>query len=188
MYAPRVGGRTPRNFSPCGTTLDRGAPQLFSCPDRYFTYFEGVDTPIVEGLVIPFAVSGRALGTIWVVSHDEHRRFDAEDGRIMTALADFTAAALQTLSSGEAAAKTEEKLRQINEFVVKGLDHAPKHLRFVTWTLKYSRCHWLQVLGLEEDYARAELEARVSDDSVDVEEPKNITRFALLPPAGVPRP
>ena len=26
--------------------------------------------------------------------------------------------------------------------------------------LKYSRCHWLQVLGLEEHYARAELEAR----------------------------
>jgi hypothetical protein len=53
VYDPRVGGRTPRNFSPCGTTLDRGAPQLFSCPARYFTYFEGVDSPIAEGLVIP---------------------------------------------------------------------------------------------------------------------------------------
>jgi pimeloyl-ACP methyl ester carboxylesterase len=76
----------------------------------------------------------------------------------------------------------KEQLRQINEYVVKGLDHAPKHLRFVTWTLKYSRCHWLQVLGLEEHYARAELEARVSDEGVEVEEPKNVTRFALLPP------
>jgi PAS domain S-box-containing protein len=114
-FAPRVGGRTPRNFSPCGTTLDRGAPQLFSCPARYFTYFEGVDSPIVEGLVIPFAVSGHALGTIWVLSHDEHRRFDAEDVRIMTALADFTAAGLQTLSSRDAATKTHDELRQINE-------------------------------------------------------------------------
>src|SRR5580704_15976166 len=96
VYAPRVGSRTPRNFSPCGTTLDRGAPQLFSCPARYFTYFEGMDSPIAEGLVIPFALSGHALGTIWVVSHDEHRRFDVEDARIMTALAEFTAAALQT--------------------------------------------------------------------------------------------
>jgi pimeloyl-ACP methyl ester carboxylesterase len=76
----------------------------------------------------------------------------------------------------------KEQLRQINEYVVKGLDHSPKHLRFVTWTLKYSRCHWLQVLGLAEHYARAELEARANEDGVDVEEPKNITRFALLPP------
>ena len=52
------------------------------------------------------------------------------------------------------------------------------------WPRKvYNRCHWLQVLGLGEHYARAELEARVAaDGSVDVAEPKNITRFAVLPP------
>jgi PAS domain S-box-containing protein len=115
VYARRVGGRTPRNFSPCGTTLDHGAPQLFSCPARYFTYFEGVDSPIAEGLVIPFGWSGRALGTIWVVTHDEHRRFDAEDVRIMTVLAEFTAAALQTLSSRDAAMKAQDELRQANK-------------------------------------------------------------------------
>src|SRR5262249_42860230 len=44
-----------------------------------------------------------------------------------------------------------------------------------------------QVLGLEEHYSRAELEAEVSDDgTVVVKEPKNVTRFAVLPslPAG----
>jgi hypothetical protein len=76
----------------------------------------------------------------------------------------------------------KEQMRQINEYAVKGLDRAPQHLRFVTWTLKYSRCHWLQVLGLGEHYARAELEARVTEDGVEVEEPRNVTRFALLPP------
>src|SRR5260370_16593747 len=105
VYAHRVNGRTPRNFSPCGTTLDRGSPQLFSFPARYFTYFEGVDSPIVEGLVIPFGINGHALGTIWVVTHNAHHRFDAEDVRIMTALAEFTAPALQTLSSQDAPAK-----------------------------------------------------------------------------------
>ncbi len=115
MYAPRVGGRTPRNFSPCGTTLDRGAPQLFSVPARYFTYFEREDSPIAEGLVIPFALNGHALGTIWVVTHDESRRFDAEDVRIMTDLAEFTAAALQTLSSRDAATKAQDDLRQTNK-------------------------------------------------------------------------
>jgi dienelactone hydrolase len=77
----------------------------------------------------------------------------------------------------------KEELRQIGEYAAKGLDHVPKKIRFVTWTLKYSRCHWLQILGLEEHYARAEIEAEVSDDgTVDVKEPRNITRFAVLPP------
>jgi pimeloyl-ACP methyl ester carboxylesterase len=77
----------------------------------------------------------------------------------------------------------KEQMRRINEYAVKGLDHAPKHVRFVTWTLKYSRCHWLQVLGLEEHYRRAELEADVAaDGTVEVKEPTNVTRFAVLPP------
>jgi hypothetical protein len=37
---------------------------------------------------------GEALGTIWIVSHDEDRRFDAEDVRVMESLASCTAAAL----------------------------------------------------------------------------------------------
>jgi poly(3-hydroxybutyrate) depolymerase len=77
----------------------------------------------------------------------------------------------------------KEQMRRIGAYAEKGLDHAPKHLRFVTWTLKYSRCHWLQVLGLQEHYVRAELEARVAGDgAVDVVEPKNVTRFAILRP------
>jgi len=77
----------------------------------------------------------------------------------------------------------KEQMHRIGEYAVKGQDHAPRHLRFVTWTLKYDRCHWLQVLGLSEHYARAELEAQVTDDdTVDIKEAKNITRFAILPP------
>jgi pimeloyl-ACP methyl ester carboxylesterase len=76
----------------------------------------------------------------------------------------------------------QEQLRQIARHAARGLDHAPRHLRFVTWSLKYSRCHWLRVLGLEEHYRRSELEARIlPDGSVRVEQPKNITRFELLP-------
>jgi hypothetical protein len=77
----------------------------------------------------------------------------------------------------------KEQMKRIAEHASKGVDRAPKHVRFVTWTLKYSRCHWLQVLGLGEHYARAELEAEVgADGAVNVKEPKNVTRFALLPP------
>src|SRR5262249_40123068 len=77
-----------------------------------------------------------------------------------------------------------EQMRRIGEYVAKGLDHAPKQIRFVTWTLKYSRCHWLQVLALDEHYARAELEAAVADDgSITVKEPRNVTRFAVSYPS-----
>jgi hypothetical protein len=77
----------------------------------------------------------------------------------------------------------KEQMRRIGRYAAQGLDHAPRHLRFVTWTLKYNRCHWLEVLALQEHYARAELEARVAGDgTVEVQEPKNITCFAVLPP------
>jgi len=73
----------------------------------------------------------------------------------------------------------KEQMKRIGEFAAKGLDHAPKHIRFVTWTLKYNRCHWLEILGLEEHYRRAELEATLGDGGIEVKEPKNITRFAI---------
>jgi dienelactone hydrolase len=77
----------------------------------------------------------------------------------------------------------KEQMRQIGEYATKGIDHSPRHLRFVTWSLKYNRCHWLQVLGLGEHYARAEVDVTVADDgSIDVKEAKNVTLFAIRPP------
>jgi pimeloyl-ACP methyl ester carboxylesterase len=77
----------------------------------------------------------------------------------------------------------QEQMRQIADHARKGIDPAPKHLRFVTWSLKYSRCHWLRVLALEEHYARAEVEADVAEDgSIEVKEPRNVRAFAIRPP------
>ena len=97
-YESFRGGTSPRHFSPCGTTLDRGAPQLFNRPARHFTYFESAQPAIVEGLVLPFS-AGDTIGTIWIVSHDEERHFDSEDVRVMTDLADYCRAASDILSS-----------------------------------------------------------------------------------------
>jgi len=96
-----LGGTTPRNFSPCGVTLDENAPQLFEYPGRRFQYFNGLDFTIVEALVIPVFLGNQTPGTIWIVSHDEEIKFDSEDVRIMTGLADFTACALQINSFSE---------------------------------------------------------------------------------------
>jgi RNA polymerase sigma factor (sigma-70 family) len=93
-----VGGTTPRNFSPCGVTLDRNSPQLFAYPGRYFKYFDQVEVPIVEGLVIPFHV-GKTAGTVWIVSHEEKTRFDSEDARIMSSLSEFAGCAIHLSKS-----------------------------------------------------------------------------------------
>jgi len=51
--------------------LKTGKAMLYSYPARYFTYFQELDIPIVEGLVIPMYLDGLAVGTIWIISHDE---------------------------------------------------------------------------------------------------------------------
>src|SRR6185369_16721758 len=76
-----------------------------------------------------------------------------------------------------------EQLRRIGEYAAKGLDHAPRQLHFVTWTLKYNRCHWLELLALNQHYERAGLAATATDDgSVEITTLKNITKFAIHPP------
>ena len=76
-----------------------------------------------------------------------------------------------------------EQMRRIGEYAAKGLNDAPRSLRFVTWTLKYNRCHWLELLALGEHYERAEIIAQEAvDGSVEVRLAKNITQFAIHPP------
>ncbi|HEY4215801.1 MAG TPA: GAF domain-containing protein [Gemmatimonadaceae bacterium] len=96
--AAAVNGTTPRDFSPCGVCLDRRAPIHLVHPERYFTYFQSAGVPFCEALVIPFYVNGAPGGTIWIITHDNTRRFDMEDVRIMTRLATFTGLAYSAIS------------------------------------------------------------------------------------------
>lgn len=81
-----------------------------------------------------------------------------------------------------------EQLRLLGEHAAKGLDRDPQRLRFVTWTLKYNRCHWLELLGLGMHYERANFQARVTgDDGIEVVEWKNVTRFAIHRPLSTMR-
>ncbi len=98
QYAPHLWGTTPREFSPCGTVLDTDKVQLMSHLDRHFTYFSEVEPRIAEALLIPFHVGGEAVGTVWVISHDHARLFDAEDARVISVLGEFAATAYQALS------------------------------------------------------------------------------------------
>lgn len=98
-FSPHAMGTTPRRFSPCGTVVDLDAAQLMIRLGRHFTYFDEVSPLIQEALLVPFHVKGKAVGTVWVVSHGTERHFDAEDARVLASIADFAGLAQQVVSS-----------------------------------------------------------------------------------------
>ena len=98
-WAPLLWTTLPREFSPCGTVLDRKAPQLMIDPERYFTPLAQVPPKVHEALLLPFWVGGELVGTVWVVSHERSRHFDSEDRRVLAHLSEFAARAYQQLSS-----------------------------------------------------------------------------------------
>lgn len=111
-WAQFQGGGTPRDFGPCGTVLDRNEPLLFSHPERDFPYLGEASPAIEEALLVPFYVGGKALGTVWVVSHQIDKGFAAEDLRIMTNLSKFAAAAYQTLLLARGKQQAHERLQE----------------------------------------------------------------------------
>ncbi len=99
QLAPQAGRTMPRAFSPCGTVVDRDALHLWSRPGRHFPCMD-ILTPVVEeALVIPFRVNNQPHGTIWAVAHDNGRRFDAEDARLLASLGRFATAVCETAAS-----------------------------------------------------------------------------------------
>ena len=128
-WAPYLGRSMPRDFGPCGTVLDRNTAFLFSHPERDFPYLREVAPLIDEGLFIPFFVNGEAAGTIWAIAHDESRRFDAEDLRVMTDLGIFAAAGYQKLLTLKKSASEAQQFASIVEssddaIITKTLDGA----------------------------------------------------------------
>jgi GAF domain-containing protein len=86
MWQPHIGGGTPRNFGPCGDVLDCNRPLLFSHWERRYPYLLAAMPVAEEGLLVPFYVDGKAVGTIWVIAHNDRRKFDAEDMRQLVSL------------------------------------------------------------------------------------------------------
>jgi signal transduction histidine kinase len=97
VWKQYIGGGTPRDFGPCGDVLDRNCPLLFNHPERRYAYFLRVTPPVEECLLVPFYVEGKAVGTIWAIMHDERRKFDREDLRVLESLGTFASAAYQAV-------------------------------------------------------------------------------------------
>jgi len=114
-WRPHVGGGTPRHSSPCGDVLQRNAPILFSHWERRYPYLSAAVPLAEEGLLVPFHVHGKAVGTIWAIAHDARRRFDAEDLRLLESMGRFASAAYQAVESidrleSEAAAREHAEM------------------------------------------------------------------------------
>ncbi len=100
-WRPHIGGGTPRDFGPCGDVLDRNIPMLFTHWERRYPYLNMAMPLADEGLLVPFYVNGKSVGTIWAIAHNNDRKFDAEDLRLLESLSRFASAAYQAVESIE---------------------------------------------------------------------------------------
>ncbi len=107
-WAHLRGEGMPFDASPCGVVVSRNAMLLFEHPEEVFPGNQ-IDPLIHETLLVPFHVDGKPVGTLWVLSHDEQRKFDSEDARLLLSLSRFASAAYQLNS---AMAENESHLRE----------------------------------------------------------------------------
>jgi PAS domain S-box-containing protein len=127
-WSPLKGGGTPKGFGPCSDVLDRNCALLFKHWELRYPYLAEATPLAEEGLLVPFYVGGKAVGTIWALAHSNRRKFDAEDLRQLESMARFASAAYQAvqlleaeeasraaLESMEAAAQSKQMLETVIE-------------------------------------------------------------------------
>jgi hypothetical protein len=93
MRSPHVGGGPPQ-FRPCGDVLDQNRTLLFRHFERHYLYSRPATPLAEEGLLVPFYVNGKAAGTLWAIAHNDSRKFDAEDLRLLQSLGRFASAGI----------------------------------------------------------------------------------------------
>jgi signal transduction histidine kinase len=79
--------------------LDRDIPMLFTHWERRYPYLSEAVPFADEGLLVPFRVNAKAVGTIWAIAHDDRRKFDTEDLRLLQSMGRFASAAYQAVES-----------------------------------------------------------------------------------------
>ena len=159
----------PQESSLSAAAVARNGTQLFVRPGRHFRYLGEIEPPVVETLVAPFAVGGRPGGTVWAVTHDSGRQFDAEDARLLANLAAVAAPAYQAHCIVEALRETS---RRKDEFLAV-LSHEMRNpLAAMSNAIKYLA----QTVALDPDQERASdvvqrqlsQVVRLSEDLLDV--------------------
>ena len=115
---------TPRDYSPCGVTLDQNRPVLTRHSERFYTWIAAVNVEIPEVLLVPLTVGEKEpLGTLWIVS-DQEGHFDSGDVRVASELANFAGIAVHTMR----ARKKLEKALEEQETLAREMSHRVKNL------------------------------------------------------------
>jgi len=123
-FAKFLGATMPRELSPSGTVLDRNSSLLFSHPERHYPIPPEVVPPINEVLLVPFHIAGEPVGTIWVIAHDDARKFDREDERVIASLGKFASIVYQSKRAGHA---REAELTERNRAEAAGRDTGSRY-------------------------------------------------------------
>jgi two-component sensor histidine kinase len=119
---------TPRNYSPCGVTLDQKGPVLSRHPERAYNWIADANIVVPEVLLVPLYIVGTSpLGTLWIVSERE-QHFHREHARAMTELASFVGAGLRLL---DAARKLQQALDD-QQTLAKEMSHRIKNMFAIT--------------------------------------------------------
>jgi two-component sensor histidine kinase len=117
-FGQYLDGRTPRNYSPCGTCLDSGRPQLYRVTQPYYDHLGVTAEPILDGMLIPWS-NEFLCGTLWAVSHSSSESFSTEDYALLSSLSDFASIILRhqhqqaLLRAGERARATDEMAHKL---------------------------------------------------------------------------
>lgn len=89
----------------------------------------------------------------------------------------------KTGHSYERGAKAEIN-RRIDALAARGRNPVPSEVRFTTWTLRYNEMLWVRVDGMEKQWDRARVNARIANPSRIEVETKNVTALTLQMPTG----
>lgn len=122
--SPFEGSVTPRDFSPCGVTLDANGPTLCAYPERYYGWIAEAAITVPEVLLLPLKLrDGEPLGTLWIVSEQEGH-FSRSHVDAVSDLVWFVGVALQMVS-------TQHQLRvalEDQQTLAKEMGHRVKNL------------------------------------------------------------
>lgn len=164
-----INATLPRYFSPCGEVLSQARPLLMKDPGKYYSFITDIDIPMEEVLLVPFKVNGSFGGTVWAISHQIEREFEAEDLRLLESLADFASVAYQAhhqLEQSETNAQlAEEAHHQLRDYLMQAPNPLVilegKEFRYALANKPYEKFIGRKVQGrkLSEVFDKGELDA-----------------------------
>ena len=124
MLAPFENATTPRNYSPCGVTLDENRPVLTNHPERFYSWIADASIVVPEVLLVPLKLGKTdPMGTLWIVA-EKRGHFDSGHARAAAELAAFVGAALKMIESRQ---KLQTALEE-QETLAREMSHRVKNL------------------------------------------------------------